>query len=190
MSTPDTDAHQALLDSIDQMAGNGEAPDAVIQAAADGLRAVTDLDQIFIMVRDGAQSLLRMRCAALGAYERAQIRDSANLDLCTVTVPLDDEPMLADFFAQGQLAELEGISQVAELARAIAPHERIAAMAADAVRNQGIGYACVVPIATNHELLGVVIASRYGRNSLSEEDSALVRAVAGLLGTALNHSQG
>lgn len=185
MSTPDTDARQSLLDTIDGMAQQGGDPEEIIQAAADGLRGATDLDQIFVMICDSEEPLLRMRYASLGRYEQQQIRNSMNLDLRTVTVELGDEPMLTNFLRCGQLAELESISEVAELARAIAPKERIAAMAADAVRNQGIGYACVMPILAGEDLQGVLIASRYGRKPLPNEDSALVHAIAALMGPAL-----
>jgi hypothetical protein len=121
MSTPDSEIRQQLLDSIETMAHAGEDADAIVQTAADGLRSTTHLDQVFIMVREATESALRIRYASLGSYEREQIRQSMDMDLHSVTVPIDDEPMLADFFQYGRLAELRGISQVAELARAIAP---------------------------------------------------------------------
>jgi hypothetical protein len=189
MTTPDHDERQTLLDTIDGMAQQREDRDSIIQAAADGLRSATDLDQIFVMICDDDEPLLRMRYASLGRYEQQQIRNSMNLDLRTVTVELGDEPMLTSFFRCGQLAELETISEVAELARAIAPKANIAAIAADAVRNQGIGYACVMPILAGEDLKGVLIASRYGRKPLPNEDSALVQAIAALMGPALANGQ-
>ncbi len=186
MATPDSDARQSLLDSIERMVHSGEDTEAIIEAAADGLRGATHLAQVFVMVREDNESALRIRYASLGTYEREQIRESMNMDLHSVVVPIDDEPMLADFFQYGKLAELTGIDQVAVLARAIAPHERIGTMAADAVRSQGIGYACVAPIAADGALLGVVIASSYGRKHLDEEDTLLVAAVATLLAAALH----
>lgn len=190
MGTSDTDARQSVLDTIDRMAQAGEDREAIIRAAADGLRSATDLDLIFVMVRDEDQSVLRMRYASLGEYERQQIREQANLDLQSVSVELGDQPMLTMFFRCGQLAHLESIHEVAELARAIAPKARIGALAADAVHNQGIGYACVMPILAGEEVQGVLIGSRYGRKPVPNEDSALVQAIAALMGPALANGDG
>ena len=186
MSTRDHEDHKALLDSIETMVHADEETDTVVQAAADGLREVTHLDQVFVMVREDGEPALSMRYAALGSYEREQIRVSMDMDIHSVVIPIDDEPMLADFFQYGRLAELTGIDQVAVLARAIVPCEDIGTMAADAVRSQGIGYACVAPIATDGELLGVVIASSYGQRPLTEDDTLLVAAIATLLAAALH----
>ncbi|MGM0491304.1 MAG: GAF domain-containing protein [Armatimonadota bacterium] len=186
MSMRDSDRRQSLLDSIETMVHDGADAGDIIEAAADGLRRETHLDQVFVMVRENGDASLRIRYASLGTYEREQIRESMSMDLHSVVIPLDDEPMLADFFLYGKLAELKGISQVAELARAIAPHERIGNLAADAVRSQGIGYACVAPIATDGTLLGVVIASSYGRKPLTEDDTLLVAAVGTLLAATLH----
>ena len=189
MSMPETDTRQSLLDAIDSMAQSGAGEDEIIQAAADGLRDATDLDQIFVMVCDDDEAVLSMRYASLGAYERRQIGNSMKMDLHSVTVPLSQHNMVAELFRYGMLAELEDMGEVAELARAIAPREHIAHMAADAVRNQGIGYACVMPIIAGEELRGVLVASRYGRKPLPPEDSALVQAIAALMGPALNGSE-
>ena len=185
MDTPNTDARKSLLDTIDRMVQDGDNRDAIIKEAADGLRSATNLNLIFVMIRDDDQPTLRMCYASLGDYERRQIRDSVDLALRSVKVELGDEPMLTTFFRHGQLAQLESIHEVAELARAIAPKERIGAMAADAVRNQGIGYACVMPILAGEDIQGVLIATRYGHKPLPHEDSALVQAIAALMGPAL-----
>ncbi len=189
MSTSETDTRQSLLDTIDGMAQSGGRDEEIIQAAADGLRDATDIDQIFVMVCEHDEPVLSMRYASLGAYERQQIRNSMSMDLQSVTVPLSQDNMVAELFRCGLLAELEDMEEVAELARTVAPQANIATMAADAVRNQGIGYACVMPILAGDDLRGVLIASRYGRKPLPPEDTALVQAVAALMGPALNGAQ-
>ena len=76
MSMPEIDAHRSLLDEIERMAGDGADGDTITQAGADGLRAQTALDQVFVMLRDDTADVLRMRCAALGKYERGQVHDA------------------------------------------------------------------------------------------------------------------
>jgi len=188
MGMPEIADHRSLLDEIERMGGDGADVDAITRTGADGLRAQTALDQVFVMLRDDEADVLRMRCAALGDYERGQVHDALGGNLQSVAVPLNDGQMLDELFRCGALAEMDSIAEVAELARAISPNARVAGIAADAVRNQGIGYACVLPIATMDDVLGVLITARYGRQALAEEDSALLEAVAATLGAALARS--
>lgn len=189
MDRSESAARRCLLDAIDRTADSGEHQDAVIRAAADGLREVTALDQVFIILREEGEAnraTLRLRYAGLGAWERAQIRDAMNVELVGMRVGPGDAGLLDSLVRRGQCIELKSVAAVAGLARAIAPRDRIGNLAADAIQSQGIGYACAVPIASDGGALGVLIASSYGASGLSDEDLALVEAVAARLAAALS----
>jgi len=173
-----------LLQSLQEMAESDAGSDAVIEAAADGLRDVTGLDHVLVIVRDD-ESALVVRHASVAAWELQQLRDHAGLELQGMHLSADVAAMLSQLEHLGSMMEIDGMADVIEVVRALAPDERIANMAEDAVRSQSIGYGCVAPLIPGGEPLGAIVGSSYGRQKPREEELELIRAVADLLASAL-----
>lgn len=181
----DAGRRHAFLQSIREMVEAGDSGESVIGVAADGLRDLTELDHVLVIVRDHGGDTLAIRHASLGTWEREQIYDYAGANLEEMRISGDALPLLQQIKELGPVIIIERSSRIAALASALPARDDLASLAASAVRSHNVGCACVVPLYPDGELGGAIIATRYGPQVPPLEDLELLRMVAELTSSAV-----
>lgn len=174
---------QSLLDSLEEMIDSGESAREVVAAAADGLREVTGLNHVIVTVQE--RGSLKVLHASFDAGEREQIREYAGIELDGMALSRSAAMMLRHLAPAGPVLQICGTEDVAALMRALPTRRRVANLAADAVRTQGISSACAVPLSRNGEVFGAILASAYSQEALSEDDVSLIEEIATLVASVL-----
>ncbi len=182
--TADSDC-QRWLESIRQLVEAGEPLDDLLSDVADGLRQLTQLDHVLVILGKGDDDAPSVQYASLSSSERRQISDYLGAGLTGMRLSKNTLSVLGNADESKPVVCVESVPAIAELLQKLADQERIGNLAANTVRNQSIEHACLGLLRPNGTVVGAIIAFCRARRTPTEDDVGLMRVVTELIDQAI-----
>ncbi len=189
-----TNARLQLMNQVSQRLNAGEGLDGIIAVGVDGLRAILDLDEAFIMLRDGAadaQDSVALLHASTDRNHIPPINEELLTRIRGMRIRLDGDSPLAQVYERPGDLELRGVDACAEaVSRLVVPgHPSLPANLAKGVRANGTGYILSTPLVHGGRAIGNLSLSRRGDRPLSDDEKAVVHTFAEQLAMAIDKSR-